>query len=207
MSIRLRLAAAISLLVTLAAVAQPSSGPKPGPAMVIYRCVAPDGSVTVQNATRCPKGAMSQRRVIDTPRRVSAPPAPAVLPAVVPVKAIVQAAPAPAPATVAALRSAPELYACATRDDAKYFGDVAEPTRCAPMTAVSLDRSSPVDAAACESVRDTCTPVPEAERCAAWDERRRVAESASQFQPQQFDAAREELERVRVATEGTVCAR
>lgn len=199
-------APALTLLALALACATAVGADRAAQATVIYRCVAADGAVTVQNTTKCPKGARSQRRVIDPPRLVPTPVLPVAVSALAPVTPVpASLRPAP-PAATPSPAPAPALFACSTRDEQHYFGDESEPTRCAPMSAVGLDGSSPVDAAACESVRDTCTAVPEAERCAAWDERRRVAESALQFEPEKFDAAREELERVRAATAATVCA-
>jgi hypothetical protein len=199
-----------------------------GPALVIYRCVAADGAVTLQNGTKCAKGMHEQKRIVDTPSRAPLP-TPARIPAPAPVApstgavaatsspaATAPAMPTPGAPAVASATStdtpqapptAPMLYACLTRDAQRYFSDAAESSRCAPLQAVGLDGRSAGAGDACEVVQDRCEPVPEAERCAAWAERRRAAEQALTFVPEQVDAARAELDRVDEAIRGTPCAR
>ena len=181
-----------------------------GPALVIYRCVAADGAVTLQNGAQCPRGMRQQRRVVDTP--ASTPPAPRPAPPAARADAASATAAAPpavptaSPMPVPRL-PAPMLYACLAADARRYYADEGESARCVPVEAVGLDGRSPAPADACEVVRDRCAAVAEAERCAAWAERRRVAEQALTFAPEAFDAARAELARVEKATAGTVCAR
>lgn len=177
---------------------------------VIYRCVAADGAVTLQNGKACAKGSRSQKRVIAAPL---AAPVQLVAPAapIVPPTNVAPAAPVePMPAVIAAPEARlppPALQACVTADAQRYYSDSDAGTRCAPLNAVGLDGRTATDAQACEVVQDRCSPVPEGERCAAWAERRRVAEQALLFAPEKVDSAREELARVEAATAGTACAR
>jgi hypothetical protein len=212
------------LLLLALAGALPASA---GPSLVIYRCVAADGAVTLQNGSKCPKGAHQQKRVVETPA-----PAPMATPARVATPAPIAAVPTPAapargatpdaaavsggtatpaadanPAAPTPRLPPPMLYACLTADAQRYFSDTAESSRCAPLEAVGLDGRSAGAGEACEVVQDRCEPVAEAERCAAWAERRRVAEQAMTFVPEQLDTARTEIARVDAATEGTACAR
>jgi hypothetical protein len=187
--------------------------------------VAADGAGTLQNGAKCPKGMRQQKRVVETPAAPAPLPVPAPLPAA-PVSAMPVAVPgpgAPSATGAAAVPTAtgdmpaadtptvrqppPMLYACLTRDAQRYYSEAAENTRCAPLDAVGLDGRSPAPAQACETVQDRCEPVPEAERCAAWAERRRVAEQALLFSPEQIDAARADLDHVEAALAGTACAR
>ncbi|GAB2503766.1 DUF4124 domain-containing protein [Lysobacter humi (ex Lee et al. 2017)] len=62
---RLRLGLLVLVLALPAAAAQD---------LVIYRCVAPDGQVLLQNTARCPKGMRQERRVVERP---ATPPVPA----------------------------------------------------------------------------------------------------------------------------------
>lgn len=198
---------AIAVFVALALAAPAAAAP-----VVIYRCVAADGSVTIQNDTRCPKGTRAQRRVLEAPapappRATPAPtPAPAAVAPVMPVPVPADTPPPPAEAPTALLPP-PLLHSCLTADAQRYYSDEPEASRCAPLTAVGLDGRSPTDAQACELVQDRCAPVPEAERCAAWAERRAVAERALLFAPEQVDQARAELARIEAATTGTACGR
>ena len=194
------------LLALALAAALPASA---GPAVVIYRCVAADGAVTLQNGTPCAKGLRQQRRVVATPAPV-APSPPAVTPVVALPAPAVDNAPSPPPTAAPGdgpLKPPPMLYVCLSDSAERYYADAAESTRCAPLEAVGLDGRSPAPAQACETVRDRCDEVPDAERCAAWAERRRVAEQALTFAPENFDAARAELARVDEALAGTTCAR
>lgn len=226
-----------ALLLSLLLAAGPVAS---APGVVIYRCVAADGAVLIQNGTKCPKGMREQKRVVATP----APSPVRVLPAITgPVPAIAASpdargvtspvAPVPgvdaittskgseapstadagdaaagAPAAPTPLAPAPPLYACLTADAQRYYADTEHSTRCAPVAVVGLAGTGPAAAAdACEVVEDRCEPVPDDERCAVWTERRRTAERAQVFEPEQADEARDELARIDAATAGTVCGR
>ena len=211
-------------LVALAlAAALPASA---GSTLVIYRCVATDGSVTIQNGAKCPKGMREQKRVLDTPApaaplqapaRVAAPAPVAPIPTVeVPVSptaigvsapAVDALDPAPPDTTATSRLPPPLLYACLTADAQRYFSDEAESSRCTPLQAVGLDGRSPAAGDACEVVQDRCEPIAEGERCAAWAERRRVAEQALTFMPEQVDTARAEIAHIDATVAGTACTR
>jgi hypothetical protein len=175
--------------------------------IVVYRCTAADGAVTLQNARRCPKGMREERRVLEVATS-RAPPAvapPAAEPAPAPVDAAAEPATDSTPRI--AIGPAPPLFACRTWDGQRYYGDDAQPAaRCAPLQAVGLDRRSATAAQACEMVRDTCEAVPEAARCEAWGERLRTAEGLERFgDADAAAAARSEAARVRTVLAATVC--
>lgn len=204
--------------------------------LVIYRCVAPDGQVLLQNTARCPKGMHQERRVVERP---AAPPAPArAAPALPrPTTGTVVAAPAsgtaeaagvagtgttgtplplPAPTSAGAvptvdatalIRPVPALMACRTREGEGYFSDEAVPSRCVPMRTVGLDGRTATAAEACERVFDECQPVADTARCAAWADYRRQAEGVATFQPDNAATAREVIARIDTALAGTPCAR
>ena len=189
---------------------------------VIYRCVAADGAVTLQNDAKCPKGAKQQKRVLPVPTPAPAPPITAAPPArpmpVVEIPQATTAGPGPAGTPASARpepdattlatppRPAPPLYVCLTSSAERYYSASAESSRCAPVATRGLD-GGPGAAEACEMVQDRCEPVPEAERCTAWADWRRTSEQASIFDPERADAARADLARVDAAVAGSVCAR
>lgn len=186
------------------------------PGVVIWRCVARDGAITIQNDARCPKGTQAQKRVMERP----APPAPAPIATPAPAAPVpaTAASPAPAPPAVAASpaeaapadapKPAPPIYACLTPDAQRYYADAETSSRCAPLAVVGLaGGDAGTVAQACQVVEDRCEAVAEDARCAAWTERRQQAEQARMFRPEAFDAANAELERVQAATAGTVCGR
>ncbi|GAB6196800.1 hypothetical protein [Lysobacter xanthus] len=190
-------------LLVLALLASPLVAGGAAP-VVVYRCVAADGAVLLQNGVRCPKGMQEVRRVI------AAPTAPATLPPLPrPVPALPTAAPMPVVESAAdpapTLRPVPPLYTCLGDDAARYFADSDDGTACAPLETVGLDGRSASPAVACETVRHRCEPVAEADRCTAWRERRRLAEQALLFSPDRVDVARAERDRVDAALAGTDC--
>lgn len=205
----MRLAIATWLGIGLAGIAAAA------PTVTIYRCVAADGQVTIQNDSKCPKGTREQKRVVETP--APTPARPVVAPAPAPVVPVMPVAPAPvvdaSDATSAAtpLESpalpAPPIYVCLTADAQRYYSEAAQSSHCAPLATVGLDGQSTTAAEACEVVEDRCEAVAEAERCAAWSERRRRAVQALTFSPEQVDQARAELAHVDEVTAKTVCVR
>lgn len=197
-----------------------------GPAaaeVVVYRCQAADGSITLQNDRRCPKGSIEQKRVLETPRSAATPAAPApVVP--MPVDPATETATGDTPSATAtaappveaptqpeqrALAAAPAVYACRTREGSLYYADTATPApRCAPLQTVGLDGRTPVDAQACELQVDTCEPVAEAARCDAWAAHRRALETTAAFgDSDAAPRARDALQRLEDALAATVCAR
>lgn len=204
--------------------------------LVIYRCVAADGQVLLQNTARCPEGMRQERRVLERPAPAPVPPraAPALprpvagdVVAVPPASSGTTARPpattapgasptagtasaasaAPTVDASAALRPAPALMSCRTREGESYFSDEAVPSRCVPLRTVGLDGRTASAGEACERVFDDCEPVPEATRCAGFAEYRRQAEGVATFQPDRAGDARAVLERIDAAVGGTVCGR
>ncbi|MGY3266149.1 DUF4124 domain-containing protein [Lysobacter sp. HA35] len=184
------------------------------PSVVIYRCVGADGQVTIQNGTKCPKGSHEQKRVVATP---TSTPRPVVAPAPAPVAPVVPIAPTPVVdatnATVATAKTpvplapAPPIFVCLTSDAQRYYSEAEQNSHCAPLDTVGLDGVSATNAQACETVDDHCEAVAEADRCAAWAERRQRAVQALTFSPEQIDQARAELAHVDAMIAKTACAR
>lgn len=195
-------------LILAAVLAGVAAGAHGAGELVVYRCVAADGSVTLQNDQRCPKGSREQRRVVELPAPVVVP-LPVARPVAVasePVPMVHTAPDAPSPPP-AEPTPAPPLFACTTWDRRRYLGDDAAPApRCAVLRTVGLDGQDSSGVAACEMRQDQCEALPEAARCAGWAERRRMAEARLVF-PGQADAAqaRAELDRVAAAIAGSVC--
>lgn len=195
--------------------------------VTIYRCTAADGSVTMQNATPCPKGSQQEKREIGAVTTVAAPPA----------ELLSAAAPPPAPAPVAPppptprpsqipvpptttpgvipsappLASAsdrlppPPLFECRTYDNDRYLSDTdTPPQRCAPTatTGISGDAAA---GSACQMVSDRCQRIADGAVCDSWKERLRQAESAVRFgAPEQQAKAQADVERIgRIVREST----
>lgn len=85
------------------------------------------------------------------------------------------ATPSDSPSPSAAVEAAPRLpppplYACVTREQQRYVGEVAEPEpRCVPLRTVGLDGSPDrTGGSACEVLRDHCDALPAADVCDAW---------------------------------------
>lgn len=209
-------------LVAVAAALVPGAAQAATPTLVVYRCVAPDGAVSLQNDRPCAKGSRQERRVVELPVE---PPSTTVVVSRAPATTAVPASTVASPASPAAVPAstpvatganvvdpaprlpAPPLFACRTWDDRRYFGDEPTPPRCAPLTTVGLDRRTPTEVSACEMRVDTCEPVAEATRCEAWRDRRRAAEGMLGFGVgEEAEAARREIERIDATINGTVCA-
>lgn len=195
--------------------------------VVIYRCTAADGSVTMQNATPCPKDTKQEKRVIEPVTTVSAPPATLLstpAPAATPVMAT-PARPAPRPSQVPVAPTAtpgviagapplasasdrlppPALFECRTYNNDRYLSDTdTPPQRCAPSatTGISGDAAA---GAACQMVSDRCQRIADGAACDSWKERLRQAESAVRFGAADQQAkAQADAERVgRIVREST----
>ncbi|KGM53441.1 hypothetical protein N799_11800 [Lysobacter arseniciresistens ZS79] len=192
-------------------------------AVVIYRCTAADGAVTVQNDEPCPRGSREQRRVLETapppsqpyvPPPRPAPEPPAATPALMPMPAEPAPADSDTPLEPVAtdiepeLRPPPPLFACTTWQREDYLTDSEVPAeRCAAMRTTGLDGSASGGAgAACMVVVDACQPVPEAELCTRWQQLLQASEATVQFgRGDDPAAARAELERVRAIVERNRC--
>ncbi len=205
--------------------------------VVLFRCTAADGGLTVQNAP-CPPG--TQQRI----QRFVAPPSSAVpaAPASAPMAAAVPASSDPSVATgtlahaplpvlqagdvqtsveaegtaildsdvvrrqaeqqaeadAVAKQPLPEIYACQGRDGGGYLHErEPAPPHCELMTVTGLGGTTPLNAAGCEVIRDTCEPVPEAQRCNSWQQRFRDARGRERFAAPE-SAARAAAERERL---------
>ncbi|MEB1527646.1 DUF4124 domain-containing protein [Xanthomonas sp. WHRI 7945] len=160
--------------------------------VVFYRCTDAHGGLTLQNQP-CPKGMRQEKKIMQgvgrapasvpsaAPAAAAPSPAPGAASATTAAPAATAAAAAvapsdppptpPTPATDAAPRlPPPPLYACVTREQQRYVGEVAEPTpRCVPLRTVGLDGSpDKAGGSACEVIRDRCEALPEAGACDAW---------------------------------------
>ena len=112
------------------ALALPSQARTHAASVVIYRCTAASGAVTLQNNVPCPKGSQQQKQVIESP-----PPMPAYLPPPMPVavpEPVVERAPwtaaaDDAPSTIADKDRLPPpaLYQCNTYDNDSYLSETA----------------------------------------------------------------------------------
>ncbi|HET6434573.1 MAG TPA: DUF4124 domain-containing protein [Xanthomonadaceae bacterium] len=172
--------------------------------IVIYRCTDVFGRLTVQNDVPCPKGARQETQVVDAP-----PPIPAYQPIAIP-------EPAPPPVPLVAGEPAsppppappPPLFQCSTPEGGQYFSEAREPEpRCVPLQVVGLDGSAQrAGGAACEIVRDHCTPIPEDQTCDAWQRRLREAETAWRFGRGELAAQHEaEFERIGAIVAASNC--
>lgn len=194
--------------------------------VVIYRCTGADGAVSVQNDVPCPKGSQQQRRVIETARPsapVSSPPASAPLAALVsmpidpgesmdgaaePTAADPSAVPEPDAPDSPPADPPPPLFSCRTWDRKEHFSDDPVPTRrCAPLRVSGLDGSDGGgQAAACEYVTDTCTPVPEEALCKQWHQYAHDTRAMLLFGRAEDPAAtRVDLDRIEALVQASTC--
>lgn len=183
--------------------------------VVFYRCTDAAGALTVQNMP-CPKGTQQQSKKVmqavetRSPPPPLASPAPATLPHLVaaPVPA---AAPEPPKATAVATAPPvplPELFQCRTREGQNYFSETSEPpSRCVAMQVTGLDGNPNTGAGdACEVMRDTCTAVDPALRCATWQQWVNDAESEWRFAAaSQAETLREKHLRLQSLLAGSDC--
>ncbi|HUH90914.1 MAG TPA: hypothetical protein VLZ76_09705 [Lysobacter sp.] len=186
--------------------------------VVIYRCTAADGTVSVQNDVPCPKDSQQQRRVIETvppPSQPYVPPPPRAIEVIPVVPASAPAGPEKSTAGDAESDNAPikllpppPLFACRTwsRDD--YLSDDPTPAeRCAPLRTIGVD-GDPArgSGAACEKVRDTCTAVPEPQLCERWRQHLRDTQAMLLFGRAEDPATtRVELERIEAVIRASDC--
>ncbi|MGV8940521.1 MAG: DUF4124 domain-containing protein [Lysobacter sp.] len=189
--------------------------------VVIYRCTDAGGTVSVQNDIPCPKGSGQQRRVIETVRPPSQPYVPPPRAAkLVPVVPVVPASAAATPEKPAVddaesnhaaieLQPPPPLFACRTWNREDYLSDDPTPAkRCAVLRTIGVDGDPTRGAGtACETVRDTCTPVPAPQRCERWQQHSRDTEAMLLFGRAEDPAAtRLELERIAAIIRSSDCA-
>ena len=189
--------------------------------VVIYRCTATDGAVTVQNDEPCPKGSKQERRAIETappPSQPYAPPSPippvpagTVEPVLMPMPDKPETPRTVTPALTRVetgigieRRPPPPLFACRTWERKDYLTDNEVPAeRCAAMRTTGLDGDPSSGAGtACMVVADACQPVPEAELCDRWRQLLQTSEATVEFgRADDPAAAVAELERVRAIVE------
>ena len=150
--------------------------------VTIYRCTDATGALTLQNDEPCPAGHRQETLVIDVP-----PPLPSYesreerMPDVVAAEQArleaVIAEVVPEPVAPEDRKAPPALFQCTTWENNTFLTEAEEPQeRCAPIRVVGLDgRPSQGLGSACQTTRDTCEAIPEAQLCQAW--RRRVDEA------------------------------
>ena len=203
------------LVAILLALALPSQARTHAASVVIYRCTAASGEVTLQNNVACPKGSHQQKQVIESP-----PPMPAYRPPPMPVaipQPLIERAPAPAdattdpPSTIADKDRLPPpaLYQCNTYDNDSYLSETATPEpRCVRLNTVDLQGAPNEAGVACQMVTDQCQRVADEGACAAWKQRLRETQSAAMFGRSDDVAANKlELERVRTIVRDSTCGK
>ncbi|KRG49998.1 hypothetical protein [Stenotrophomonas beteli] len=101
----------------------------------------------------------------------------------------------------------PPIFQCSDSQGGGYLHEYEpSPARCELMTVQGLGGATPVNAASCEVVRDTCEEVPEAQRCGSWQQRFRDARGRERFAaPENRDTARGERERLQGVLEASSC--
>lgn len=209
--------------------------------VVLFRCTAADGALTVQNAP-CPPGTQQRIQRFTAPASSAAPaaPPPAPVPAAVPASAAGTLAHAPLPvlqagdvqtsvaaegtaildsdvvrrqaqqqaeADAVAKQPLPEIYACQGRDGGSYLHErEPAPPHCELMTVTGLGGTTPLNAAGCEVIRDTCEPVVDAQRCNSWQQRFRDARGRERFAaPENAALAAAERERLQAILADSDC--
>ena len=201
-------------LATLVALAAPLS-PPPVQAqadVIIYRCVAADGAVTLQNNAPCPKGSQQTIRhvgaVTTVPLPAGKPPAAAKPAAPTAPAAAAPASPPPPPPPL--VRSAPPaLFQCSTWDERDYLSEVASPPgTCVAVETHGLDGAdAPGAGQTCEMRYDTCEAVVADQLCAAWKKRMDEAEFRWKFAGARNDGRKAEFERFAKIYRESTCVR
>jgi len=102
----------------------------------------------------------------------------------------------------------PEIFQCQGRDGGRYLHEhEPAPPHCELLAVTGLGGRTPVNAASCEVVRDACTPIDEAQRCNAWQQRFRDARGRERFaSPGNAAAAAAERERLQAVLAESSCA-
>lgn len=182
--------------------------------IVIYRCVAADGTLTIQNDKPCPPGNRQTTQTIDPPPQLpSYQPRATRLPEIVAaqdehVAEIIDKV-TPEPVPEAKREPPPALFQCVTWDDNRYLtpDDTAQ-ERCAPLRTVTLGGTPQQGAVrACQTVHDTCQPVAEDALCKTWQRRVDEAEFRWKFaHAARSDPRRIEYERLAAILANSTCA-
>jgi hypothetical protein len=152
-----------------------SPGPSDAEDVTVYRCVAANGRVSLQDQP-CAAGQAQTTRQMQRPQDAPAPPAPPPAPAV--------QAPQPPPMLVLPppRRPPPELYQCTSYDGIQRISEVYDPNpRCEPIVLYYRrpERLPPRYASACRWVEDSCRRMGEQEACTHWRRRQQEARSAA----------------------------
>ena len=103
----------------------------------------------------------------------------------------------------------PPIFQCITAQGSPYLHEYeASPAHCELMNVQGLGGGvTPVNAASCEVVRDTCEEIAEAQRCGSWQQRFRDARGRVRFASAENElAAQQERERLRSVLEASRCA-
>ncbi|WP_313344492.1 hypothetical protein [Stenotrophomonas sp.] len=102
----------------------------------------------------------------------------------------------------------PDIYQCQGRDGGRYLHErEPAPPHCELMSVTGLGGVTPVNAASCEVIRDDCQPLPEDQRCSAWQQRFRDARGRERFaSPDSLAAASTERTRLQAVLSDSNCA-
>ncbi len=102
----------------------------------------------------------------------------------------------------------PEIYQCQAQDGGRYLHErEPAPPHCQLLSVTALGGATPVNAASCEVIRDACEPIPEDQRCNAWQQRFRDARGRERFaSPDNSAAAAAERTRLQAVLAESSCA-
>jgi len=101
----------------------------------------------------------------------------------------------------------PEIYQCQSRDGGRYLHELEPaPAHCELLSVTGLGGNTPLNAASCEVIRDTCDPIPDDQRCNAWQQRFRDARGRERFAtPDTAAAAAAERTRLQAVLAASSC--
>lgn len=102
----------------------------------------------------------------------------------------------------------PPIYQCQGQDGGRYLHELEPaPPTCVLLSVTALGGQTPLNAASCEVIRDTCEPLPEDQRCNAWQQRFRNARGRERFaSPGTAAAATTERQRLENVLSESNCA-
>ncbi|MFL9583252.1 hypothetical protein [Stenotrophomonas sp. AB1(2024)] len=102
----------------------------------------------------------------------------------------------------------PPIYQCQGQDGGRYLHELEPaPPTCVLLSVTALGGQTPLNAASCEVIRDTCEPLPEDQRCNAWQQRFRNARGRERFaSPGTAAAATAERQRLESVLSESNCA-
>lgn len=76
----------------------------------------------------------------------------------------------------------PAIFQCQRTDGTRYLHELEpSPAHCELLNVTGLGGATPVNAASCEVIRDSCEEVAESERCGSWQQRFRNARGRERF--------------------------